>query len=236
MSDFFYRFIWDNTQWLYCKLFDRGEFYFDLWSVVHFFSGIILFLIFKKLKVKRPWLYVFSVILIWELFEWFYVVAVLVFFEAETIYDVFNDIILGGLGAYSGYLLLKFPPKKTVLSFQILAVFVISFLWAGYIASSNQCIDFRIFIFGGITGFLMLSFYKSLSQKLEYAALISWGIYLVTLFLFAYLLFHIQRIGGNSAIDLKHFFLSNPKTKFFYISAPLLYIYAGKLSEFFVQK
>ena len=79
--------------------------YIDRWSIVHLCSGLILgFLFAKYYRRKQSWLIVLTLLILYEIFE-----RLLdnILFVPEPIVDKIWDIIIGQLGFFTAYSILK---------------------------------------------------------------------------------------------------------------------------------
>lgn len=87
---------------------DKPFFFFNLWSIVHFFTGgILMYILTKKLKVKKPFKVLVILLVIYELFELAVIFSGSDLFKGERTLDIFLDVILGLLGGYVYYKYLK---------------------------------------------------------------------------------------------------------------------------------
>jgi len=81
----------------------------DHWSIVHFFSGVVLGLVFWKVKKWYKWLIVFILLVCYEIFEgkfWD------VYFVPEPFVNIFFDLICGFCGFLVIVLIKKIISKK----------------------------------------------------------------------------------------------------------------------------
>jgi len=91
---------------LQTKLINNHFFIINLWSIVHFFSGLLIMLIInlKFKKVNHKYLLLFLLLILWELFEFFIRYVALDFFgffifKSESVMDIGLDIVFGMFGA-----------------------------------------------------------------------------------------------------------------------------------------
>jgi hypothetical protein len=82
-----------NGDWLYVKLFENPIFFFDFWSLVHFWSGGILLTIILTKGYRNKWSILFSLLLFYEIVEISMLYVSLNVFLPETIKDQFTDIL-----------------------------------------------------------------------------------------------------------------------------------------------
>ncbi len=100
----------------FCKY---GMFYYDRWSLVHFWSGIMILTALSVMKVNNRWLKLFGILVLWEVFEQGlvgYLFALFlrtqgiatdedIYIQFERIFceyyiDTLNDITIGLLGGW----------------------------------------------------------------------------------------------------------------------------------------
>ena len=90
-------FIWlFNYEWIH-----TSYVYFNLYSVVHFLTGILIMkaLFYYDKNLKRNWYFFIAIIVAWELLEWSTAVIGMDLFRKDPTIDTLYDIILGVLGA-----------------------------------------------------------------------------------------------------------------------------------------
>ncbi len=109
----------ENTQWLYTRLYDTKFLYIDLWSFVHLWSGMVVFLLLLAFGVKRYWLWLLLLLIFYEVVEQGIVIIGFRIFYIEKIVDVINDIIVGFSSAVLINFLIKSKNEKrrNLLSF-----------------------------------------------------------------------------------------------------------------------
>ena len=87
------------SDFLNIVLIETDFFFFNLWSIVHFISGgIVIYYLIKKFKVKKPFVYLFGILLAYELFEIYVISTGSNLFIVETNLDQLYDIIFGMVG------------------------------------------------------------------------------------------------------------------------------------------
>ncbi|MEK7719534.1 MAG: hypothetical protein AAB347_07975, partial [Bacteroidota bacterium] len=129
--------IWirQQTAWLYLQVYQNQIFFIDLWSLAHFWSGFVIFILLLVIRSKQPWLWLTVGLALYEIAEILMLYVSLHVFNPETIKDQFTDIFVGILGGLFGYL---FTYQKFKLKFDIFkildfeSVFVsmtYSFIW-----------------------------------------------------------------------------------------------------------
>ncbi|NCN07930.1 hypothetical protein GW933_04600 [Candidatus Falkowbacteria bacterium] len=87
------------------QLVNQPYIYIDLWSLVHFCSGLILGFLFATYYHKKlSWLITLSLLIIYEILEVFLTGIV---FVSETYTDKFWDLIIGMAGFFIFYKIFK---------------------------------------------------------------------------------------------------------------------------------
>ena len=88
------------TDFLNIILIDNNLIFLNVWSIVHFLSGMVIMYILLKTKLKFKFLVLFGLLVSWEFFEFInYGIINSNLFIAETIKDIIYDIVYGLLGA-----------------------------------------------------------------------------------------------------------------------------------------
>lgn len=97
------------AEFLNVAIIETGFVYINFWHVVHFFTGaIVMFFIIKIFKGKtkeRKLIILVAALLIYELFEYTFIVNSSSLFIGESFFDVVLDLVFGFLG---GFLFLRF--------------------------------------------------------------------------------------------------------------------------------
>ncbi|WP_373719488.1 hypothetical protein [Bacteroides heparinolyticus] len=105
--------------WLLEPLFQYGSFFYDGWSLIHFWSGLMLFVILSVLKVRYRWWILLGMLVLWEVLEQGVIGNLFSLFpqlqdidpdkDIEALFsrvfterhvDTFNDIFVGMLGGW----------------------------------------------------------------------------------------------------------------------------------------
>jgi len=127
------------TSWLYTKIYQNEFFFFDLWSLVHFWNGFMLFFLISSTKTKNPFRTILIILFLYEILEILLAYFVLGIFKPETFKDQFTDMFVGLSGSFTGYLLLSnFSltnpriAKQLNLIIMILSSLTYGFLWVGF--------------------------------------------------------------------------------------------------------
>lgn len=233
------QFIREFTVWLHHPLFEYGLFYIDLWSLVHFWSGMILFTALSALAWKNRWRWLFYFLFGFELVEAFIFISIMKMFMPEKLPDSFTDIFIGLAGGY--LILFLFEKGKIDKSFSKLFLFflssgTVSFLWTGNnkFEFSNsifntQGINWWIFICWMLTGIGILFMYEKLkssrSSKIK-TVTITWLAYLTTLIILIYGTSTLVNAGevfnaGGSFLTVNPISRANV---FFYFTSPIFFI------------
>ncbi len=119
-----------HTQWLYTMLYVHPLFFLDYWSIVHLWSGCLVYLSLSALGVRRPWRLLVAALLAYEVVEIILRYVALHVFLPETITDQVTDIVIGCLGAYAASAWLR-RPRHTGHVAAALTAASIAFGWVG---------------------------------------------------------------------------------------------------------
>lgn len=130
-----YAFIHLHTDSLYTVLY-RGELcFFDIWSFVHFFTGIGIMLALKARRAGTGAQFVRLglLLLAWEVVEIGFVYAAESLFRPEIIQDQVTDLLVGLAGGVVGHLLHTGGRSRPPFGFVSAAALAmaISFVWVG---------------------------------------------------------------------------------------------------------
>ncbi len=169
-------FLRENAVWLHSVLIEYKLLYFDLWSIVHFFTGALLFGVISSLGIKNRWKLLFYLLVGFEIFEATICIGVLKLFLPEKIPDVFIDVIVGMLGGYLVYyIFLSSQIAQQIKEFILTSISaaVIAFFWTGYygynlnIAPGNSTsLNLIAFLFWWIVGIFVGITFWYLNSKL----------------------------------------------------------------------
>lgn len=234
------KFIRECTVWLHQPLFESGMFYLDLWSLVHFWSGIMVFTGLTVLKWKHKWRWLAFFLFAFELVEATVFISILKMFRPEKLPDCFTDIFVGMAGGALVWYL--FEKRKWAGNFALFFVFwlaagTVSFLWTGnfgYIfrdATENSAgFNWWIFLFWLVAGIGILFIYDSKikwNKKQLQSVLSTWLVYILPVLL-VYSLGSGLLFGGENMPDgqvLKENLVAAKNTKtIFYLCSPFLFI------------
>jgi hypothetical protein len=199
-----------NCDWLYVKLFENPIFFFDFWSLVHFWSGGILITIISIKGYRNKWSILFSLLLFYEIVEISMLYFSLNVFLPETIKDQFTDIFVGMSGGYLFDKWLNFysTNKKQFSNFfqnpdthiALFTAITIAFDWVGFYRYkynvsifNSPGLNYAAFSLWSIGIFSMLVIYNRLSVRYNkgYSIALLWVIYFAVLCIFEFTLYHI---------------------------------------------
>ena len=102
-----YKLILEKTDFLYTVLVQTPFFFFDIWSIVHFFMGGILLLILTARRVSRPFIVLFLLLFLYEIGELAFTYLAISVFRTEILLDQVTDIWVGLLGGFAASRLRK---------------------------------------------------------------------------------------------------------------------------------
>ncbi|WP_346859906.1 hypothetical protein [uncultured Draconibacterium sp.] len=224
-------FLRENSMWLHQVLFEYKLIYWDLWTLVHFMSGALVFACLSGLNVKKRWKWLFIVVAGFEVLEASVFIGVLKLFMPEKIPDVFMDIFVGMAGGYFAYSVfekanLREESKNGILV--IISSAIIAFFWTGYygyqlnIGFGNfTALNVLAFLFWLLSGILIISvcrrFYKKFNNRL-YAFLLVIILVFVLIVPFNYLITEVLNVRELSHAKTVSYsgllFLQNTTIKF----------------------
>lgn len=168
-------FLRENFHWLHYVLVEYKLLYLDLWSIVHFWSGGLLFALLSALNCKNRWKWLFIIVTGFEILEATFFIGVLKLFMPEKIPDVFMDIILGMAGGYWVFLMFEKGKINEKIKQHILILIttaVIAFFWTGFYSyqlniHSEPAVSLNgtVVLFWWFTGYLLLLIFRKLQTK-----------------------------------------------------------------------
>lgn len=236
-------FIRQFTVWLHTPLCEYGWFYLDLWSIPHFWSGMIIFAGLSALKWKKRWNWLIFFLLAFEVVEAVIFISIMKMFRPEKLPDTFTDIILGVAGGYLVYLLYekwKLSYRYSRLFLFLLTSCTVSFLWTGnygYIFTDPKLntpgINWWVLLCWVLVGMLMLYFYEQrrMTGNNNFRALaITWIAYLLPMLILTNIADATKLLAAGEVMQVKHkyiigFFPGDATKALFYLLAPLFFIY-----------
>jgi len=210
-----------NCDWLYVKIFENPLFFFDFWSLLHFWNGGVLLTIISIAGYRNKWKILFSILLIYEIVEISMIYFSLDVFLPETIKDQFTDLFVGMSGGYLFDKWLKFYSinKKQVTTFlqnpnthiALFTAISIAFDWVGFYRYkynvpifNSPGLNYTAFLlwFTGI--FSMLVIYNRLSIRFNkiYSIALLWMISFAGLCILEFTFYHI--FGFKESGDHAH--------------------------------
>ncbi len=203
----------EHIDWLYTIIYQNDFFFFDLWSIVHCWSGFVLYISLKALHAKKPLLILLCILFIYNVMEVLFIYFALNIFKPETVNNQFTDIIIGMLGGMIGFLILRFSSlnKKTqIRNLNLFTIFLASityaWLWVGfYQYDYNQefynspGINIGAFVFWVLGAFATIWFSTLIRlSNIWLKWLVIWALYLVCLFAVEYFGFVILSLHESS--------------------------------------
>lgn len=213
MNDFFISFR-EHTGWLYTKIYENMFFFFDYWSVVHLWSGLIIFIILAAIKLKRKWLSLFILLLLYELAEIAFLYFALDIFKPETFKDQVTDIVVGLVGGWIAFHIIRRKSEKTVIAtaFQkvlmFFSSFTLAFLWVGnyhyhYNVTSLNTPGINLWAFSlwCIGGYIIIELYLSIKRRVNNKIgqlIILWLIYFGSLLIIEFIGYYCVEIQERS--------------------------------------
>jgi hypothetical protein len=238
------QYILAETNWLYSKIYQNDYLFFDLWSIVHFWSGLVLYLTLGAFRFRYPFMVLFGILFLYELAEILFIYFAFHLFRPETIKDQVTDMLAGLLGGllFAGllYLAKKYYHryKYLVLSaMMVLAASTYAFPWVGFyhytydVASYNTGggMNFYTYLTWTVAGLLILQvFFLFRKQNLLLRMFNTWLIYFTGLIIFEYITYYLFGIHENSkevARPLIFGLIHGTRTMdVFYIICPFLFI------------
>lgn len=236
-----------NTEWLYFKIFENKIFFIDLWSIIHFVTGMLLILLIDRLFSKNKWILLLFFLFSYEVVEISIRYVALNIFLPETIKDQFTDLIVGTLGSTIFYNLLLFTYRRKIqnsnsmlVEYQIIffGSFSIAFIWVGfYDYKYNQeifnspGINYTALLlwWSGLCVFGKIYLYlKSIISKAYLSVVLSWGVYFFCLCLLEFFFYHIlqvHEVGASEHKPMLFDIVHGTKTlHIFYLTVPLISI------------
>lgn len=239
MLDFMH-FIRQFTVWLHYPLFEYGLFYIDLWSLVHFWSGLMVFIGLTVLGWKNRWGWLTFFLTAFEVLEATIFISVMRMFRPEKLPDCFTDILIGLAGGYLVYFL--FEKRKITSDYSRIFIFflaagVVSFLWtgnSGYLFDTSipdaYAMNWGIFCGWLLAGILILYFYAKM-RFMNFSVLKSIALTWITSLAPLLILVSCDtNLGFSSGImkenysSLISFLPVNATKTFFYLTSPFLFI------------
>ena len=203
-----------HTDFLYTLIYENGLFYIDFWTLVHLWSGIVLFTLLAAFDVKRIWFWLVFIIAVYEMIEVLFIYFALHIFRPEHFNDQVLDIIAGIGVAFVLYYILTYKSAMGKIAclpewvFKIFSSLTFSFLWVGnYHYKYNieilntQGLNIWAFSLWLIGGYIFLNLYlyiKSRCHSFIIRITITWLVYFILLLIFEYVGYYLLEIREDS--------------------------------------
>jgi hypothetical protein len=210
----FVQYILTETSWLYTKIYQNNFLFFDLWSIVHFWSGFVILLLLQAFRLKPALLLLFIILFIYELAEILFLYFAFDLFRPETLKDQVTDMLVGLAGGLLSAWLLNYAMKQfhsrryLVLSgMMMLAASTYAFPWVGFYHyhydieayNTGGGMNFYTYLTWTVAGFILLQvFYFLKKQRFILRVLTTWSGYFIALLLFESITYHLMGIHENS--------------------------------------
>jgi hypothetical protein len=161
-------FLRESAVWLHHVLVEYKLLYLDLWSIIHFATGCLLYSFFSAKNISYRWRLLFWLLVLFEIFEQILFIQVLQLFRPEKIPDIFVDIVVGMAGGVLVYYVfekwnIRFVIRRILIAF--VSCVVVSFYWTGYYEyelnismGKHQAINLLVFTFWICIGILLILF------------------------------------------------------------------------------
>jgi len=198
-----------HTEFLYTMIYENGFVFFDFWSIAHFWSGMVLFLVLAAINVKYKWFLMVFFILLYELIEVSFILFAFNIFQPERYNDLIMDTIVGLSAGLISYLILlnKSNTKKIEnLPAWLLMLFssvTLAFIWVGnyqykynYEIFNTKGLNLGAFGLWTIGGFVYLLFYHACIRKerrIIRRFFLAWVVYFVLLLALEYTGYYTMR-------------------------------------------
>lgn len=229
-----YKLILEKTDFLYTVLVRTPFFFLDIWSIVHFFTGGILLLVFAARRVSRPVFLLFLLLFLYELVEIEFTYLAIDVFRPEILLDQVTDVWVGVLGGFvalriRGWLGVPGPiVRDLAIAVTVSAVWVAFYGYRYNVALLNsRGINWWAFLWWAVGLFAILRFFGLLRNAASpwwLAIAATWAAYaaiLVAVEYIGYALLGIRELHGESplAFGVIH---GTPALKLYYaVAAPL---------------
>lgn len=235
-------FLRENAVWLHSVIIEYKLLYFDLWSVVHFLTGALIFACLTALNIKKRWKWLFIILAGFEALEATIFIGILKLFMPEKIPDVFIDVIVGMAGAYLVYSVLEksdigLEAKKLILA--VISSAAIAFFWTGYYGyqlntdpGNHTPLNIVAFLFWLFTGIVVILFFSYLHKRFRnglYAITIVFTLFCILILPLNYLIterLNIRELSHSRSISLTGFMQANSTLVKFYLIFPFLVVAA----------
>ncbi len=249
------KFIRTNTDWLYVVIYQNKLFFFDYWTFVHFFSGLILPVILFNLRIQKVFLVSIILLILYEILEISLIFLAFNIFRPETIKDQITDILVGIFGLISTMKLKYWSSSGKITSkvLSTIAKFIvataIAFLWVGFYGYeynvsvlNNNGLNLWAFGLWFTAMFFICLLFEYLKTRFDnklvlFSVLyIIYSIGLLIVEFLGYYVFDIHEVSKNISYPLILNLIHGTKVlHYFYISVPLIVILFYRLIESTLQ-
>ena len=245
-------FLRENATWLHYVIIEHKLLYFDLWSVVHFLTGALIFACLTALNCEKRWKWLFIILAGFEALEATIFIGILKLFMPEKIPDVFIDIIVGMAGAYLVYSILEksdigYEAKKLILA--VISSAAIAFFWTGYYgyqlntnSGNHTPLNIVAFLFWLFTGIAVVLLFRYLHKRFSnsfYSIIIVFTLFCILILPLNYLiaeLLNIRELSHSRSIYLTGFMQANSTLVKFYLIFPFLVVTAYVWFNYLLKK
>lgn len=229
-----YKLILEKTGFLYTVLVRTPFFFFDIWSIVHFFTGGILMMILAARRTSRPFRPLFTILLGYEIFELAFTYLAINVFRPEILLDQVTDIWVGLLGGFVALRLRRWLGVPGPVVRDLAVAVTVSAVWVAFYGYrynvallNSRGINWWAFLWWAVGLFAILRFFgllQNASSPWWLAIAATWAAYAATLVAVEYVgysLLGIRELHGESplAFGVIH---GTPALKLYYaVAAPL---------------
>ena len=248
-------YILSETAWLYTKIYQNNLFFFDLWSLVHLWSGFMVYLLIRAARIKRPMTVLASILALYEILEILFIYFAFMIFRPETIKDQVTDILMGMVGATASYLFLEAVIKFNIRYSKVIMAFIIfvvsssyAFFWVGfyhyrynveiYNTPGLNLSTFSAWTMGGM--FILYIFRLFWKIRFPYRLGLTWLLFFIALLAFEYTYYYILEVRESSGYPLKPLIfglIHGTRTlHVFYLIAPFILIGVYELGIFLINR
>lgn len=251
----FIAYILDQSAWLYTKIYQNKLFFFDLWSIVHCWSGFSIYLVLRAIRLKHPLVILASILITYEVIEILFVYFAFMVFHPETIKDQFTDIFVGITGAILCKVYLNIVseikdknPLPVALTLMFIVSFTYAFPWVGFYhyhynveAYNFPGINWSTVLawtLGGI--YILLIVVYAPARNLILRIVLAWTSFFILLLLFEYFYYYILEVRETSGLPLKPLIFGvchgTRKMHVFYLLAPFMIILLFAFGDWLIRR
>lgn len=239
-----YKLILEKTDFLYTVLVQTPLFFFDIWSIVHFFTGGILTLVLAARRISRPLFVLFLPLFLYELVEIEFTYLAIRVFRPEILLDQVTDIWVGLLGGFVAVRLRGRLGAPGPVARDLAVAVTVSAVWVAFYGYrynvallNSRGINWWAFLWWSAGLFAILRAFSRLQGAVSswrLAIVATWGAYaavLVAVEYVGYALLGIRELHGEPplAFGVIH---GTPALKLYYtLAAPLAIAIAAGLQR-----